>query len=64
MKELNCPICGGPMKMRTITGEHVNASNKVVKKYKYYQYYCPKDDSDDIGYTTTESDEQSLRDFK
>lgn len=60
LKSLNCPQCGNPMCIRIKNSEHCNSANNTVKKAKYYQYYCPKCDNEDSGWTTTESDELSL----
>lgn len=63
MKKLNCPQCGNPMDILTINREHCNSQSRHVRKGKYYQYHCDQCDDDGIGWTTTESDEQSIKDF-
>ncbi len=61
LPELNCPICGECMAIITSNQEHINSVSKILKKYKYYQYHCEKDN---VKFTTTESDTLSLKDFK
>lgn len=63
MKDLKCPICTKQMKIRTVSTEHVNVASKKVSKHKHYQYYCEVCDGEDTGWTSTESDIQSLIDF-
>jgi len=58
---LKCPICVGAMSIRMQFNEHVNSSTKKVSKHKYYQYFCPICDDDNTGWTTTESDTESLK---
>ncbi len=41
--------------------EHINKATKILKKQKYYQYYCDQCDDDKVGWTTTESDTESLK---
>lgn len=68
LKKLNCPLCGGTMKTRIMTGDRCNSVSKICKKQKYYQYYCDdcneRKETPQDGWTSTESDELSLKDFK
>ncbi len=61
LRELNCPICGKEMKIIISNQEHINSVSKVLKKYKYYQYNC---EVCKVNFTTTESDELSLKTFE
>lgn len=63
LKQLNCPVCGNSMGIRILSKEHVNSISKTVKKSKYYQYYCEKCGDGESGFTTTESDELSIKKF-
>lgn len=61
MKEnIKCPICGNEMNIRMQNNEHVNSASKKVYKHKHYQYFCIKCDDDKTGWTTTESDTESI----
>lgn len=61
LKEIKCPICCEIMKTRIQNREHCNIAGKFVKKHKYYQYYCENPCSPDVCFTTTQSDELSLK---
>lgn len=61
LRNLNCPLCGNPMDIRIKIAEHINQASKVLKKQKYYQYYCDQCDDDKAGWTSTESDTESLK---
>lgn len=63
LKQINCPLCGNPMDIRIVTREHANSVSKTVKKSKYYQYHCDQCSDGVSGWTTTESDEASIKKF-
>lgn len=61
LKTLKCPVCCIPMSVRILNNEHINKASKKLSKQKYYQYFCQVHDIDGTGWTTTESDELSLK---
>ena len=61
LKPLSCPHCGKSMLTRIQNRIHHNKSTKRIEKMKWHQYYCPKCDDGDSGWTTEESDTESLK---
>ncbi len=61
LRALNCPICSKPMQTRIVNSVYINKSNKHVAKGKHYQYFCLVCNTDDTGWTSTQSDELSLK---
>lgn len=49
------------MNVRIQSKERINSVAKKVSKQKYYQYYCEDCDNDKTGWTSTESDTESLK---
>lgn len=60
LPELKCPNCQKVMEVRVKSSEWLNKHTKVLKKQKYYQYYCEKCDDEETCWTSNESDEMSL----
>lgn len=64
LKDLNCPICGKKMLIRVTKGQHVNSVSKAITNHNFYQYYCTKCNDEHSGWTTTQSDELSIKPVK
>lgn len=61
LQQLTCPSCEAVMKVRIKIGDHVNTATRKVEKMKYYQYYCDSCEEGQTGWTTTQSDELSIK---